>query len=95
MATTTIAALLADTDGWHGHMDWGGGWWMLVWGTLMMVGLVLLAVWIVRTVAGGAPPGGSAEDSTTSARRILGERYARGEISTEEYRERRDELSGD
>ncbi|MDH4170659.1 MAG: SHOCT domain-containing protein [Acidimicrobiia bacterium] len=93
---TAIAAVLADADGWDGHMGWGGGWWMFVVGTVMMVGSVVLVVWLVRTTSGGADADGRArgqgEDPLASARRILAERYARGELSTEEYRERVDQM---
>lgn len=78
------------TDGGFGHMDgWGGGW-MWVWGTLMMVLTLLALVWLVRTVSGrngAAPP-----NHLDQARTILAERYARGELTTEEYRERLDHL---
>ena len=91
----TIAGVLAHHDGWDGHMGWGGGWWMLIWGTLMMAGLVVLVVWLIRTTAtgSGVTHGSGGEDPLASARRILAERYARGELSTEEYRERLDQLS--
>ena len=89
---TNIAGVLADADGWGGHMGWGGGWWMLIWGSLMMVGLVVLIVWLVRNTGGSGSAGTSGEDSLASARRILAERYARGELSTEEYRERVEQL---
>lgn len=86
--------LLADSDGWHGHMDWGGPWLMLVWGILTLAPLLALTVWVVRTT--GDPPRrpGPLDDDegTAAARRILAERYARGEISTDEYRERGTEL---
>lgn len=90
----TIAGVLGRHDGWHGHMGWGGGWWMLIWGTLMMAGLMVLVVWLVRTSAtgSGVDRGSGREDPLASARRILAERYARGELSTEEYRERLDQL---
>ena len=92
--TSVIAAVLADTHGWDGHMGWGGGWWMLLWGTLMMAGLVVLVVWLIRTTAGGdtGAHGSGSDDPLASARRILAERYARGELSSEEYRERLDHL---
>lgn len=91
----TIAAVLGHHDGWDGHMGWGGGWWMLIWGALMMVGLVVLVVWIVRTTAtGGDSRGSGSDDPLASARAILAERYARGELSTDEYRERLEELAG-
>lgn len=91
----TIAGVLADADGWNGHMGWGGGWWMLIWGTLMMAGLVVLVVWLIRATStgGGGIHGSGTETSLASARRILAERYARGDLSTEEYRERLGELT--
>ena len=86
----TIATLLADNDGW-GHMDgWGGGW-MWLWGTLMMfswVAIIAGAVWLItrnRDTSGGQVSGSRARD-------ILDERYARGELTTDEYRERVDQL---
>jgi len=59
-------------------------------GFLMMVGVVVV---VVRVIAGGvrrgtdepARPRGRPE---SEARRLLDERYARGELSTEEYQER-------
>jgi putative membrane protein len=64
-------------------MDGAGGWW--VWGTLMMVvaiAVVALVVWLIaRNSRGDNRPSSSARD-------ILSERYARGEIDSEEYEER-------
>jgi putative membrane protein len=75
-------------------MGYGSAWgWF--YGALVVVGLVLLIVVVVRLAGGGlrrdgAPPGEpSADRGGTPARRLLDERYARGEISTEEYQERR------
>ncbi len=71
---------------------WGGGW---NWGWPMVVGMVLfwtligVAIWaLVRTV--NAPRSGSHQ----SAEEILAERFARGEISAEEFQERRRVLGG-
>ncbi|HEY1919680.1 MAG TPA: SHOCT domain-containing protein [Streptosporangiaceae bacterium] len=70
---------------WHGHSGNWGGWWALAWVCWMLVlwgGLGALAVFLVRRWRRWRPaPGTSPED-------ILAERYARGEISTEEYHER-------
>ena len=84
---TSFSQVIADTDGW-GHMDgWGGGW-MWLWGTLMMfswVAIILAAVWLAnRTRTDTSRP--------STARTILDERYARGDLTTEEYRERLDHL---
>jgi putative membrane protein len=70
-----------------------GGVGMWLFGLLTLAGVVLLVVVAVRvfgggisratpTDAAGRPPGRG------RAREVLDERYARGEISTEEYRER-------
>lgn len=78
-------------------MDWSC--WNWGWGTMMFGGLGMLAVWglvigvIVWAIRGGLAPGGSS-NSTPSARQgervlspleILQARYARGEISRDEY----------
>lgn len=84
-----IARLLANDHGWR-HMDgWGGGW-MWIWGLAMMALFVLLVVWLVRSITGSSRP--ERTDPAERARSILSERYARGELTTEEYRERLDEL---
>lgn len=71
---------------WDGHMWWGGSWMWLV-GGLLVVGLFVLAGLAVWTLARPSRPPGSATPPSRS-RAILNERYARGELSTEEYRER-------
>lgn len=76
---------------------WGmGNGWMWLFGLLVLVGLVLVAVAAVRLLGGGAAAGGpEAGPPPARARELLDERYARGEISTEEYRERRRALDED
>jgi putative membrane protein len=84
----TLAQVSAGMDSW-GHMGgWGGGW-MWLWGTLMMLFwvAVIAAVWR-STQRRDRASGGEA----SRARDILDERYAGGELSTEEYRERLDHL---
>lgn len=82
-------------------MGWG---WLF--GLLFLVGLGLLIVLAVRALGGGirrdtpahnAPLDISSSPQPTrgSARQILDERYARGELTTEEYRERLQALGGD
>lgn len=86
---SNVVELLANNDGW-GHMGgWGGGW-MWLWGALMMVLFVVLIVWLVRSIAGSSGP--VQRGSSDRARDILSERYAQGELTTEEYRERLGEL---
>lgn len=66
---------------------------------LLVVGVTLLAISLVRALGGGiersprrTPAGPVA--STGSARQILRERYAAGELSTEEYQHRLRVLEG-
>lgn len=72
-------------------MMWDGAMagWMIVWSILILAGLVALIMLAVRTFSSG--PGGRT-GGRASARRILDERYARGDISDEEYRQRRQTL---
>ena len=55
--------------------------WMLV-GLLVMVGFVVLIVWAVAAVSRG---GQSREPERPTALDILRERYARGEITQQEF----------
>jgi putative membrane protein len=77
--------------------------WMWLWGLLALVGLLILIFVIVRVTTGGFKRNetsgtlptiaGAAEKRTP--RQILEERYAKGELSTEEYRERLSVLGED
>lgn len=77
-----IAAVVADGAGWN-HMG-GWGW------TGMMIGWVLLAV-LVAIVA-WALLGNLRRKPANRALELLDERYAKGEIDTDEYTERKSEL---
>ena len=75
-----------------GHWGVGMGGWGWLFLALLIIGIVVLVVVLVRVLAGGtdsrpATPGDGRPDRGR-AREILAERYARGEISTEEYQER-------
>jgi putative membrane protein len=69
----------------EGRDDWGHPWWPL-W-LLVWAALIGTAVWLVSRRRGrrGEP--------LDRARELLAERYARGELSGEEYRERLEELT--
>ena len=86
----TLAQIIAENDQW-GHMGgWGGGS-MWLWGTLMMLfwmAIIAGAIWLFARGRDQLPDGG-----TTRARDILDDRYARGELTTEEYSERLVQLS--
>lgn len=67
-------------------MDWfGGGWFMMIlWWGLIIVGIVLLVKWL-----GGQKSRTKRDDS---ALEILKKRYASGEISKEEFEEKKKDL---
>lgn len=80
-----IAAAVFAGYGEHMGGDHVGAWgWMWVFGSVVVLAVVAGAVAAVVLAVRG---GGSARRSA-GAREILAERYARGEISTEEYHER-------
>lgn len=86
----------ADGEAREGAMMMGSGMgWGWMFGPLVMVGVVLLIVLAVRAIGGGVSPRSSAPGTPTDAppgpgraREVLDERYARGELTTEEYQER-------
>ncbi|MBI3806774.1 MAG: SHOCT domain-containing protein [Nitrospirae bacterium] len=68
----------------------GMGIWMLfgiVFWILIIVGIVLLVVWVVQKALGGGAGG-----TEGSVLEILKKRYARGEISKEEFEEKKRDL---
>ncbi len=72
---------------------------MTLWfyGALLLAGVVLLAATILRVLVGGLDhgpdrPGRGTGLSGGRARQLLDERYAAGELGTEEYQRRRHTL---
>jgi putative membrane protein len=76
-----IAPLVAGS-----HWDHGGFWWFPF--AVLWVVVLGTAIWFVALKLGPRERSG-----LERAREILAERYARGEVNGEEYRERLDELS--
>ncbi|MGK7294294.1 MAG: SHOCT domain-containing protein [Candidatus Wenzhouxiangella sp. M2_3B_020] len=75
-------------DGCCWGMDWGmhGGWWLFL---VLLVALVVFAIWAVSRSTGSGRQGRPREETPLER---LQHRYAEGEISTEEYEERRHQL---
>jgi len=76
------------------------GWMWFIWPIMILV-IVLVVVLLVRGSGGGtnrgsgsAPPPGPVT-GRTRAQEILDERYARGELTDEEYQDRLRQLRGD
>jgi putative membrane protein len=85
-----MAFLLWSGDGWAAgpHVFWLGP----LWGPLS-VGLIVGGIWLVFRNGPDAPWAGRRSGAERAAE-VLAERYARGEISTDEYRERLAHLRG-
>lgn len=65
----------------------GAGWWL--WGILLLLGIALLVFVAVRAFGGGIRSGGQERKGppASTARQILDEHFARGELTAEQYRE--------
>lgn len=78
-----------------GHEGWmmgasggmmAGGWLMML---LFWIALILLVVWVVRSLVGARAGSGS-----STARETLDVRYARGEITRKEYEQVKKDIGG-
>jgi putative membrane protein len=76
------------------HMGDGWGWWMVM-GWIWMVVFWGLIIWGVFALASRLGRGESAAEREPSALEILERRYARGELSHEEFEEMRRRLTGE
>jgi putative membrane protein len=76
-------------------MMWGGGGWWVI-GALVMVVCIYMMVRMMGHggAAHGDHSGADHHEGTNSARDILSERFARGEISEEEFEQRKRVLEG-
>jgi putative membrane protein len=81
----------------HGY-DWGWGWgWMafgMAWMVIFWGGIIALAVWAVSRLTGDREKGGDRRRlEGPSPLDIAKERYARGEITREQFEQLRHDLS--
>ena len=70
---------------------WGTGHWIfmiLIW--VLIIAFVITLIWFL--VKKGGESGRSFPESKKTAKDILDERYARGEIDDDEYRQKKKEL---
>lgn len=74
---------------WNYHSYWGMGLWMLFWWVLV-IGVLALAVYGLVSLINRRP--GQQPVPQPDPLEILKARYARGEITTDEYHSMREEL---
>lgn len=79
-----------DMNGW-GHWLFGGVWMVLFWGAVILL-IALVIRWAVRGSQRGPQTDTKAPRTPLE---ILNERYARGEIDSEEFERRKRDLSED
>lgn len=72
-------------SGMMGMHGWGGGFFIMLLWTLIIVGIVLLVIRLIRNNSGSRY---MPQDEQDRAINILREKLARGEISQEEYEEK-------
>ena len=82
-----------------GMLGTGFGWFGLfgmAFNLILIVGVVVLVVWAVQRFTSpgrGSEAGRNHNGATLSARDILDQRYARGELSREQYQEKLHDIS--
>ncbi len=72
---------------------WGGGFWMLG-GLLLVIGAVILVVWLVTRSSRSSDPSAQGASRPTPSQ-ILGERFARGEMTDQEFEQAKKALGPD
>jgi putative membrane protein len=77
--------------GWGG---WGGAFWMIG-GLLLLIGVIVLVVWAVMTLSRGGGHTPTQEPPRPTPNDILRERFARGEISEQEFEQAKKVLGPD
>ena len=89
-----VSLVSGGNSGWNGGMMGGGGWWFLM--PVFMIGVTVLVIWaIVAAVQGAGSPGrgGCSSHDGESPLDVLKKRYARGEISKEEFEKKKKDMA--
>ena len=91
MTTSHVLATLIAFGGDRWRHGWGpGGGWGWLWGPIVLLLWVVLIATVVWVVARSTRP--RERSGLERAREVLAERYAGGELTTDEYRERLEQL---
>jgi len=83
---SNLAVLATHVGGFGGAGGWAGPWWV-IFPLLLWIAVIATVIWVVARKRGRS----SIEERPLE---ILSARYARGEIDSNEYRSRRDEIRG-
>ncbi len=92
MISSLDSIALHTNESHHPMENWsmmGGAWW--VW-FILIIGVILVIVVLVVLLMEEDHNKGTKSDTMKSAEQILDERYAKGEITGEEYREKKKEM---
>jgi len=87
-----LSPLIAQFGDGH-HTDWGDGWWILMAAGMALFWFALVAAAVVWLARGGSITRAQ-EPTRVSALDVLERRLAEGDITIDEYRERRAVLTG-
>jgi putative membrane protein len=90
MTTSHVLPTLLAFGGERWRSGWGAGGWGWLWGPIVLLAWVAVIAAVVWFVARSARP--RDRSGIDRAREVLAERYARGELTTDEYRERVEQL---
>ena len=92
-AKPSIPTALLVADGFDMHGDFGSGWWIVMVLAMVVFWAVIVAgvVWVVRELMQNR----AAHDIPETPALLLARRFASGEISADEYRDRKAVLSDD
>jgi len=78
---------------WYMHDGWG--WWMVfggIWMLLFWIAIIWLVVWGIKSLVGHKEPKGGTPEKRDPLE-IAKERYAKGQISREEFEQIKKDLS--
>ncbi|MEU5152545.1 SHOCT domain-containing protein [Streptomyces yangpuensis] len=73
---------------WYDHGMGGWGWVVMSFGMLLLTALAVAGVVVLLRSVVRYPPGPAQPPAAPSAKQVLAERFARGEIDEEEYEQR-------
>ncbi len=71
---------------------WNGPWGHMWWGWIIWLIVIAVVIWAIVTLVNRSQPPPSSPPQQETAMEILKKRYARGDISKEEFQEKKRDL---